>query len=157
MDPAGWSDAIPKSAIFILFFSSSNKFSGFKSRWLDSGQKWQGKEKTRSFRLFHLFFVSFFQLQMLTKSNVNDKSPMLRLFDGKICALLSALIDLFSPNNRKARHPTPAPIPNTDTFYSHRHRRGRERADDQLISLLLFPVPPTFIVSMSDIVQKGQM
>lgn len=29
-----WSDAIPKSAIRMLFFSSSSRFSGFKSLWL---------------------------------------------------------------------------------------------------------------------------
>ena len=34
MEPSTCSDAIPKSATRMLFFSSSNKFSGFKSRWL---------------------------------------------------------------------------------------------------------------------------
>ena len=34
MDPSTCSDAIPKSATRMLFFSSSNRFSGFKSRWL---------------------------------------------------------------------------------------------------------------------------
>jgi hypothetical protein len=28
MKPIGWSDAMPKSAIFMLFLSSSSKFSG---------------------------------------------------------------------------------------------------------------------------------
>lgn len=29
-----WSEAMPKSAILMLFFSSSNRFSGFRSLWL---------------------------------------------------------------------------------------------------------------------------
>ena len=39
MEPSTCNDAMPKSATRMLFFSSSNKFSGFKSRWLQTRHK----------------------------------------------------------------------------------------------------------------------
>lgn len=37
-----WREAMPKSAILMLFFSSSNRFSGFRSLWLE--KQWDKRE-----------------------------------------------------------------------------------------------------------------
>ena len=39
MLPSGCKEAMPKSAILMLFLSSSSRFSGLRSRWLKEGRK----------------------------------------------------------------------------------------------------------------------
>lgn len=92
------------------------------------------KTNWKFIKWFVLCMIVALQSMLLTILNVNGKSLTPIWFGEKICVPLLVWAVLFSLNNRKVRRLKPAPILNTNTFYSRTHPIVQVHVDDQLIS-----------------------